>query len=101
MYKESNSEKIAIIILAHNRYSFFKEVLRSALSQRGVDFHVFVFDDSSQTLLPNFISEVIEQEGCDKNQVTYIHFGKSLEFGEAFRSALNHVKNEGMGFSFL
>lgn len=91
--KKDFNFNIAIVILAYNRYDDFKLTLKSALSQKGILSHIFVFDDAGDRPLNDLIN--------NNPKVTYIRHRKRLGFAGNFRFATEFVKKKGYGMTFL
>ncbi|GAI20371.1 unnamed protein product, partial [marine sediment metagenome] len=84
--KKDFNFNIAIVILAYNRYDSFKLTLKSALSQKGILSHIFVFDDASDCPLNDLIN--------NNPKVTYTRHRKRLGFAGNFRFAMEFVKKK-------
>lgn len=89
----TNSNKIAVIILTYNRFEEFKLALKSALIQKDVRFHVFVFDNGSEKPILGIIPK--------DSRITHIRHKKNIGFAANFKYATNYVKNKGFKYSFL
>src|SRR3989344_782545 len=89
----TSRDKIAIIILTFNRFIDFQLALKSALMQKEVPFHIFVFDNGSRKPVSGIIRK--------NPRVTYVRHAKNIGFAANFKFSTNYVKNKGFKFSFL
>ncbi len=88
-----NRDKIAVIILTYDRFEDFKLALKSALMQKNVLFHIFVFDNGSKKPVSTIIGK--------NPQVTYVRHKKNIGFAANFKFATKYVKDRGFKLSFL
>jgi len=92
MRSSSLRSTVAVIILTYNRYEEFQLALKSVLEQKGVRFHIFVFDNCSDRSIEPFVRH--------KN-ITYVRHPRNLGFARNFRIASSTVKKLGYGHTFL
>ncbi|MBI2031229.1 MAG: glycosyltransferase [Candidatus Levybacteria bacterium] len=88
-----NHNKIAVIILTHNRFEEFGLALKSVLMQKHAPFHIFVFDNASKKPVSEYFPK--------NSKITYVRHRRNIGFAKNFRLATNYVKIRGFKYSFL
>lgn len=90
---QNKKNEVAIILLTYNRFEEFKLALNSALKQRGINFHIFVFDNCSIKPLFALVK--------NNPKITYVRHKKNIGFAQNFKFATSYAKKRGFKFSFL
>jgi GT2 family glycosyltransferase len=89
----NNKADIAIIVLTYNRYDMAIEAMNSALMQKKIHFHVYVFDNCSKKRFDSVLKGI--------KYITYIRHKENIGFAKNFYFALDYVQKRGHKFIYL
>lgn len=79
------NQKIAILILTHNRFKELRYAILSALSSRGVNFDILVFDNNSNYDISSFVSKF------KKPNIFLFRHNKNIGFKNNFIYAIKKI----------